>query len=89
MQGIFWLVILAAAILQIAMIVTFFSMNTKLGNIERYLFLMARKEGLLPKGKDAQSSSSQNQFNWRCPSCQVMNGPSFNKCAKCGTARPD
>ena len=63
--------VVAAAVLQIAMVVTIFIMNSKLANIAYHLRLMAYKGDVL----------------WACPKCRTDNVYWIGKCVKCGLSK--
>jgi RNA polymerase subunit RPABC4/transcription elongation factor Spt4 len=87
---VFLIIIIAIAVLQIAMIVTFFSMNNNLKTINWNLYLIARKTGAMegtqtpaPSGYSQLSSQSVHSTqNWQCPNCGTLWSADRTMCTK-------
>jgi hypothetical protein len=74
-----------AAVLQIVIIVSFFSMNTKLGNIEHYLYLQAAHSGAVQETATSKRPATATKGQpWMCPQCKHTNAYWDEACANCG-----
>jgi hypothetical protein len=91
-EGIVVFIIFVAAVIQIAMIVTFFRMNEKLGKIQFYLSRMAKQAGALeganlPTASQSPKQGSGSKQPWTCPKCKHRNEHWEDNCSKCGEPR--
>lgn len=82
-------VLIIVAIIQIAVLFTFFGMNAKLGKIQFYLSRMARHSGALEgvTGQALSSKGTHPKTPWSCPKCKHQNAYWDENCGKCDEPR--